>query len=163
MASLTYYEDDVFGGIEIDDADIRECADVATLLQWFEDCEASMSDIFGQIEVAALGGQADGTWLYRAGKAAGFFRRAQSRIKSRMVQLGVDVPDVARRVRELIIKLDAVRADAKVAREFHRLAQEGGIPRSMFDELEARTLRGLAEKRKNLKAQAAQIKLGEAA
>lgn len=163
MAGITYYEDDVFGDTEIDDAEIRECADVATLLRWFDDCEATAADIIGQVEVAAAGGQPNAVWLFRAGKASGFYRRAQSRIKSRLTELGVDAPDVTRRVRELNIKLSDLRADAKVAREFHRLAKEGGLPRAMFEELEEHTLWNLADKRTQLKAQAAQIKLEEAA
>lgn len=155
MARFSYYEDAVFSGDEITDGEIRDCRDAGQLTEWWESAEAAVEDIKGQLEACSLGGCAEPEWVYRCGKSMGFYRRAQSRIKARLIALGAVAPDQNARISELHRKVDETKARAAVALEFLRLAVEGAMPRHEFERLESAAVDSVANKKATKKALAA--------
>ena len=158
MASIVY-DDDQSDDFQISDTSIAASEDTEELLEWFADCEAAIASIKGQIEVAALGANADPDWVYRASKAAGFYRMAQARLTTRLGVLGASPPDTVRRVRELNTELTRLRADAAICREMVRIAREGAMPSHEFARLEQAALDHLAAVRAGRQAKAARQKL----
>lgn len=156
MPSFTYYEDvSDFDEVEISDEDIRSCDDMDTLLEWLALADAVSADIKAQVEVAGLAGQPDLVWVYRAGKALGFQRRAQTRIQHRLVALGwtpteaeARITRLGRRIDELNRKVGELRSAAPIAIEFHRLCMSGEakIGRAEFERIEGVAIENVARR-----------------
>jgi hypothetical protein len=137
MAGIVYSED-VFDEFEVSEEDIAACSSQETLVKWRDDLMATMADIIGQVELAAMGGNAPDHWVYRASKATGYFRRALVRVETRLKLLGWHDPYYRGDVPDLTRKLAEAKARGGVAIEFLRICQEGGIKdRALFNRLEA--------------------------
>src|SRR6186713_2633674 len=118
MPSLTYSEDLDYDGTQLSEDDITTCSSVPTLMDWYDTAEAVIEDIKGQVEIAAMGGTADPDWVYKASRAAGYMRRAQSRVRARLNEVDWVPPPYRGQIGELQRKLGETKARSAVAVEF---------------------------------------------
>lgn len=147
MAGIYYTDADAGSGMpDVTDEDIFAMEDIDTLLDWSEEVDAACADMAGQLEAAALGGSADHVWVYRVTKAMGYQRRAQSRIKARLRELGwADAPTIMK-IHELNRAVLTAKAREAVAVEFLRLCTEGAIGTDLFRKVEADALARVARR-----------------
>ena len=139
------YTDD-HDDFELTNDQISAESSIETLVDWWTTCRATIESMKGQAEFRVCAGQIDVDWVFRATKAAGFYRAAETRIRDRLLVLGHDVPDQNRRVAELNRKLHEAQARREVADRFYLMAQQGEMDRLAFLRLEAKAVKYLADK-----------------
>ena len=139
---------DAFDTDEVTAEEIVECNDPGTLLGWYEDCEAVLADVKGQLEVGLLDPNVDMAWVYRTGKAAGYYRRAQARIKSRLNRLGVNLPAYDNIVAALRNANVTLKSELALAAAFKLLASRGAITSFEYRRLEDEAMK-MVSTRKN--------------
>lgn len=90
---MGFVHDEEFETPEFTIEDIEATGNVKQLLEWLEETDNAFDDMAAQIEAAKMVGVSDEEWMRRIRGAIGFAGMGRTRLKKRLVKLGVN-PEV---------------------------------------------------------------------